>query len=454
MTDFHDPDTRNLLRMLRAVASGSATRELHTQIMQMLDRSPNLIPVYIRYTYMLTALIGMCSGEEPRLPAILRRQQAQDRQNRKVAAWSAILTLALLIAVGGLSYAFMITPKDNSLHVEGFAGYIWLEHDTQWNGDRPTHASVAMGGHMSTTGGNILMQLSSGVRLGTQGQTSLHFVDRGVVKLDNGQIIAHVPPVAAGFMVKTPLMEIIDLGTKFITHVTPSGDEHLWVEEGAVEVFIRDQPLNLMAGQGVRVSLDGVPTMISQMDSSMRSMLALSEGIVETSGDVQFEPTVPTSLEKRSLASNEHVSLLVERNPMGHFQGDLIAGEMGVYSILTAKEHPMTLGEGQFRSYLLHADPRQHQRFRGSITFDQPIHAIACSQTALEASDSAAKQPETRFPALNQGNRSAILEHTADVETDPTGEEHLLISRDRRTITFSLKCSPQHLDQVRIICER
>lgn len=110
--------------------------------------------------------------------------------------------------------------------------------------------------------GLVRVEFYNGVRMVVEGPADVRLVSSGVAQLYTGRISAEVPPVARGFTVRTPRLQVVDLGTAFGIHVEGTRDE-VQVFTGRVTLQAASGPSHeLHAGEAVQVIGDGEPQAI------------------------------------------------------------------------------------------------------------------------------------------------------------------------------------------------
>jgi len=90
-------------------------------------------------------------------------------------------------------------------------------------------------GVVSLESGDALIQFDGGAALVLSGPATLEIETAGSATLRSGNATIRAPEEAAGFMLRTPTTDMIDLGTEFSVSVEDSGTTELHVTEGDVE---------------------------------------------------------------------------------------------------------------------------------------------------------------------------------------------------------------------------
>ena len=106
--------------------------------------------------------------------------------------------------------------------------------------EEKTAASVRKDGWISARevvlqSGVAELTFNSGARVFLEGpaKLSLEHSNRGY--LEYGRLTAEVPSRASGFVINTPRLNVVDIGTRFGVSVAPNGDTEVHVMQGVVE---------------------------------------------------------------------------------------------------------------------------------------------------------------------------------------------------------------------------
>jgi len=115
--------------------------------------------------------------------------------------------------------------------------------------------------------GLIEIEYDSGALLVVQAPATFELVDDSSVRLDDGQVSAHVPQAAIGFRIDSPGATVIDMGTDFAVQAVRDQESEVHVFQGEVLVDLHgdkgksSDPLRLVTGEATRVDyLTGMPS--------------------------------------------------------------------------------------------------------------------------------------------------------------------------------------------------
>lgn len=131
-------------------------------------------------------------------------------------------------------------------------------------------------GWLQLKSGLVQIVFYSGARVGIEGPAEFQLVSPGEMVCRSGRLVAEVPPAAKGFQVRTPRLNVIDLGTVFGVEAGP-GRTELHVFKGTVEL----QPVTgaasqrLLAGEAAVAGADGAPRGIPASADGFASLFDL-----------------------------------------------------------------------------------------------------------------------------------------------------------------------------------
>ncbi len=110
--------------------------------------------------------------------------------------------------------------------------------------------------------GLVELEFDNGARIILEGPANFEVASSEQTILHYGRMRTHVPPEAYGFVIDTPSMKVVDLGTEFGLEIDAAGSAEVHVFDGEVEVYDEKQKttqsrLLLAAGQAIRVDHSG-----------------------------------------------------------------------------------------------------------------------------------------------------------------------------------------------------
>jgi len=115
--------------------------------------------------------------------------------------------------------------------------------------------------------GLVEIEYHSGAVLVFRAPATFDLVDEACVRLEDGQLAAHVPKAAIGFRIETPGATVIDLGTDFAVQAVKEKESEVHVFQGEVLVDLHGEKgrsadlLRLVTGEAARVDyFTGMPS--------------------------------------------------------------------------------------------------------------------------------------------------------------------------------------------------
>ena len=115
--------------------------------------------------------------------------------------------------------------------------------------------------------GCIEIQYQSGAILVIRAPAAFNLAGKSNISLEDGQLSAHVPPMAAGFCIETPGATVTDLGTDFAIQAIRDKESEVHVFQGEVIVDLHGEKvktadrLKLVTGEAARVDFfTGMPS--------------------------------------------------------------------------------------------------------------------------------------------------------------------------------------------------
>ncbi len=244
--------------------------------------------------------------------------------------------------------------------------------------------------------GHVEIACSQGANLRIVGPAKWKMVDLMTSRLESGQLTARVPHEAIGYTVQTPVVSVLDKGTRFGIKVTPKLGAEVHVFEGEVETQdVRKNgaakaPQPILMTQAVRYDTNGkLQAWISPAYDTFESENLVPE-IVRTSQNIRWTANPPASLEHAKVTSDDNMLLLLERKnvtlpgPIAATFKQPIKGTRSAYDRNVAM-----LPEGlRVNSYLLHYNSAGRKKaVKGEVQFDRPIIAVIARGDQLIWSD-------------------------------------------------------------------
>jgi hypothetical protein len=141
------------------------------------------------------------------------------------------------------------------------AATLTAEYDAHWVGSAPRVGEALHAGlRLTLDAGRAEVTTLDGAIAVLEAPCSFEMIDRNAMLLHNGSMVGICETEAAqGFLVRTPSMDVIDLGTRFGVEASAEGEAQVHVIEGLVKAVASDapqdtEPVLLSMGESARVS--------------------------------------------------------------------------------------------------------------------------------------------------------------------------------------------------------
>ncbi|QDV24853.1 LamG-like jellyroll fold domain-containing protein [Aureliella helgolandensis] len=262
-------------QLLDSLLEGDIAEADFLRIEAELSVDPEVRQEYYRLLRLDTSLARELSDQEaaPQWPvkwAEEHRAQADSATNPTRVRWVkpllAMLTIAAcsmaLIhftpwrATDPLQQALQPLPSSHQLAASGF-GVLSGQTNAEWQSPEISDGSLVPAGIHHLRSGLIHLELFSGVQMVIEGEAIFSVDSPMQVSLIQGRARATVPEPAQGFVLKTNLGDVVDLGTEF---TVDSGAEYSQVQVVDGEVELRREGVlmqKLLVGERVGISSDG-----------------------------------------------------------------------------------------------------------------------------------------------------------------------------------------------------
>jgi ferric-dicitrate binding protein FerR (iron transport regulator) len=270
------------LWLVGRVLDGEATEAERGTFRALLREHPELIDEYRRQTDMDTLIcwkFGRAADKTaPQTP--VKSRMLRDGAERKCGGWRKAAAAAVAVLAGaGLLFALRShSPLPRSplrAACAPHAGVRLVSH----SGMAELVLPDTLPGALRLAAGEAVVRLKSGVRLTLLGPAAVKIRDGLQVELECGRLLADVPPVATGFIVRTETLEMWDLGTVFGVSVS-NGVSDVFVFKGWVQVNeASGEAVDLCrTGEGVRAAAGKTALKVAADWPEARRLFAPVEG--------------------------------------------------------------------------------------------------------------------------------------------------------------------------------
>ena len=350
-------------------------------------------------------------------------------------------------------------PADEPIVVQPVVATLTAEYGAAW--DRRPGGVLYAGERLTLIRGFAEVTTRRGAVALLEAPCTIEMIHDNAIRLERGRLVGIVESEQAkGFFVRTPQMDVVDLGTRFGVEADPRGNRSVvYVFDGLVEASPlytdggQDKPVRLEADQGL-VARAGRDLRMAEIDPTrFVSDPAVLPYLIETGETARFLGLDrPGSLMPGALESSRWMHVVLEQTGVNVAEG-LTAGitEPGTYRSFVGPGDPVAY-EGRVDSYLAHLDPVGKEKsvtLSGEITFPRPVIAVLVNNQQLSATDPLFAHPGTEL------YRNAIEPLGLDgVQTvlDAEQIDELVLSEDRRTLRYRL-FALQPFDEFRVLIE-
>jgi hypothetical protein len=112
-------------------------------------------------------------------------------------------------------------------------------------------------GRLELSRGVVEVTFNSGARVVLEGPAVMQLERSKRAFLESGRLTAEVPKAATGFVINTPRLNVVDIGTRFGLSVEAGGDTEVHVMQGLVEVSrLTGNAMPLILAEGLAVRAD------------------------------------------------------------------------------------------------------------------------------------------------------------------------------------------------------
>lgn len=260
MNNMGDEATARFEELLSAVLEGAATEAQRAEFGRLLDGHPELVTRYMRQAQM-QVLLEACAGLRMNEGGGQRTEAGSWRASVLASRWWKVAAAAavLLAGVAVWRLALPAAPVAGGRSLAPVATIRTSRHGQWADGLEVRPGSVLYEGLWRWQSGLVELVTTSGTVLLIEAPASLEIVDALHARLLAGKLVVRMPKGCSGFVVETPEMRVLDLGTEFGVSVSPAGESQVQVFDGKVRAEMAGSAIRkeLRAGETVRATPDG-----------------------------------------------------------------------------------------------------------------------------------------------------------------------------------------------------
>jgi hypothetical protein len=392
--------------------------------------------------------------EAERVPAVGTAGEARSNWN----PWMAIA--AALAILAAINFLRPVDSKPEQLGVTQIVASV----DAVWEGVQPEANESLVPGEYRLAGGSIELVFADGAEVSMSGPTEFHIRGGSHLHLVSGNLVAHIPDEALGFVATTPQSEVVDLGTEFGLSVSDDGRTDVHALDGLVKVLPMDNTAGtdgilVTEGQARRFesAIDADPQTIpvSSRKHLLRNERSGDSGLKMLRGSVRLREQFSSADFDKRAPDRNWIEIIPEQRGVTLKEALAVTIDTpGNYRDFSGD--PASLPEGtRVDSYILHFLPNNLGQVRGVIRFDRPVVAVLCVSDHLRATDGLVGLASVQYPQGRRPNRglepsrSAVENRAGSANWVP---DELILSQDRTTVAIRAFANTERgVDQVRIL---
>jgi ferric-dicitrate binding protein FerR (iron transport regulator) len=264
MTDSDDRDAE-LQDLLRQLSDGSLPEESRARLNELLQGNPEACEAYLNQATLEAELQHEFGGRPQALPPFVR-PAAEAKASRPAAAWTGRLVRFAAVLVLGAGLSTLVSSvwtrprlKNDRVPADGVATLLFAD-DCRWlTAEHPGEGQRLSACRLQLEEGLAILRFDGGAAVVLEGPADLDIESRGCARLTAGRLTVRAPKEAAGFTVRSPASDVVDLGTEFAIKVERGGATEVHVLEGEVSYSKPGAPMEAaeLLGAGKAVRYDG-----------------------------------------------------------------------------------------------------------------------------------------------------------------------------------------------------
>jgi hypothetical protein len=300
-------------RLLGQLTDGGLSPSDQLELGNLIESDRALRQRYLKYCQMhallraehgLVTALAMTGEQSPEGTISLSGRQIK---LRKLLSWSAAASLLILAVGAAVLTASRERPPYRGPETAILSKVVGARFVYGVNGETTPAPGVPLRrGLYQLLKGLVEIEYDSGAVLVIRAPATFDLVDEGCVRLEDGQLAAHVPEAATGFRIDTPGATVIDIGTDFAVQAVKDTESEVHVFKGEVLIDLHGnktrvaEKLRLVTGEAARVDfLTGMPSGIDL--NNQQFLRSLREGVSSyTQTILNMEPAVYYRMEPES----------------------------------------------------------------------------------------------------------------------------------------------------------
>ncbi len=266
----HGPDREELFGLFGSATNGTISVDDRKRLQELMSGSPEVRKLWFLYCDMEHGLTSWAESKrvsaEPERTFLSTPNQTAANPISSFSSWgfhgaiaglSAILLIASTMLLDRRFLSTGATPGTSRTASQSIATLL-LADECKWldGGGWVEGQSLLAGEILRLHQGLVVLRFESGAEVVMMEDTEVELESRGSLRLLSGRLTVRAPEEAAGFVVRTPMSEVTDLGTEFAVSVGSKGTTEVHVMEGQVAIgkpgILTEDVQRLEEGQAVR----------------------------------------------------------------------------------------------------------------------------------------------------------------------------------------------------------
>jgi hypothetical protein len=271
MIDSHNK-RRDFERLLSQLTDGALSQSGVDQLGVLIESDETMRREYLDYCQMHALLRSEHGLLSAWTATAVQADEASEvsphwRKTRRTAIYSAAAAIFIVVAAG-LCFLEVnrVRPPFRGDEIAVLSKAVGARFTEVSEESDATEGMRLRQGVYQLSSGVVEIQYESGVVLVLRAPATFDLVDNACMRLEDGQVAAHVPEAAAGFRIETPGATVIDLGTDFAIQAVKEMESEVHVFNGEVLIDLHGDKgrsadlLRLITGEAARVDyFTGMP---------------------------------------------------------------------------------------------------------------------------------------------------------------------------------------------------
>lgn len=255
--------SEELRDLLRRLSDGPLSPEESARLNELLHGDPEACELYLNQFTLEAQLRQEFGGRQPLpedLPAFARTSEGPTAapptiRGLHVARFAAAALLGAALTL--LSSSLWTRSRQDERSIADCVATLLFADNCQWRTqERPVEGQRLSAGPLQLERGLAILRFDGGAAVVLEGPAELRVESRGCARLIHGRLTVRAPKEAAGFTVRSPASDVVDLGTEFAIMVERGGATEVHVLEGEVSHSKPGAPMEaaqlLSAGNAIR----------------------------------------------------------------------------------------------------------------------------------------------------------------------------------------------------------